>query len=721
MDLSIVGFKDRYKRRTGFDLLKEFYIPALQNSTTYDRIAGYFSSAVLTEASSGFAKFCSSNNTRSPIPKFRLIVGARLNEHDEATILHLNNSETQISETLIEKISEMEFEDDYDFSKDRISGLAWMIQQGLLEIKVGIRFDPVTNRIKKHTEAEFHSKLGIMSDGVNKISFEGSVNETKRGWVENYESLVVFRSWENEEHRVSHHQEDFDELWDSNGLNSDLGVGIYSFPEAAKNKLLEKFPPRKPDKINEMDWASKRREYLIKARKMGDKWKNKNNTEPPKKPDAPTPPLPENKWQHQTDALNWFLDKDQANGVGIFQMATGSGKTRTSISTVKEAISRGSVKKAIFCVPKTLEEQWNKELAEHYHDRAGTFWWRSGRDEHLTFFNLDIEGSVMIVSHYFIPKLIEFANKKPSEVKNTIIVIDEMHHLGSDKYTEIGLEDNKSKVRFLPNMFDPFLLRLGLSATPWSEYDDGRNQMIIDNFVNAELMISSIGQSWQEDLIKKKHVFYFGLEDGIKKGILCEFDYVPLDYTPSAEDFVKRKEAFKKIPPNIPAHMKSKMGMILAAQVFKSSREKFPPFDNWMKDKLDLDRCILFVSDQEFGRDLTARLSTEHNIFHFREFFQGEDMLTLTKFAKGELDLLIACHRISEGVDIKTVDTVVLFSSNASRLETIQRIGRALRISQTNPDKKALIVDFVYTEGESSADESRKDWLTKLSKIRRKK
>ena len=139
-----------------------------------------------------------------------------------------------------------------------------------------------------------------------------------------------------------------------------------------------------------------------------------------------------------------------------------------------------------------------------------------------------------------------------------------------------------------------------------------------------------------------------------------------------------------------------------------------------MKDKLHLDRCILFVSDQEFGRDLTARLSTKHNIFHFREFFQGEDMSTLTRFAKGELDLLIACHRISEGVDIKTVDTVVLFSSNASRLETIQRIGRALRISQTNPDKKALIVDFVYTEGESSADESRKDWLAKLSKIRRK-
>ena len=116
-----------------------------------------------------------------------------------------------------------------------------MLQHNLLDIKVGIRFDPETGRVKKHNEAEFHSKLGIMSDGMNKLSFEGSVNETKRGWVENYESLVVFRSWEGESNRVAHHQEDFDELWNSNGFNHNLGVGIYSFPEAAKKKVLEKF------------------------------------------------------------------------------------------------------------------------------------------------------------------------------------------------------------------------------------------------------------------------------------------------------------------------------------------------------------------------------------------------------------------------------------------------------------------------------------------------
>ena len=718
MDLASVGFSERYKRRTGFDLLKEFYIPALQNSTTYDRVAGYFSSAVLTEASSGFSKFCNNPNTRGSTAKFRLIVGARLNESDEETILHIQNPEAKISEALIAKIEEIRNEEDYDFSKDRISGLAWMLQKNLLDIKVGIRFDPETGRVKKHKEAEFHSKLGIMGDGKNKLSFEGSVNETKRGWVENYESLVVFRSWEGESNRVAHHQEDFDELWNSNGFNHNLGVGIYSFPEAAKKKVLEKFPPRKPT-MDEVRSAERRRKYLEKSRNIRKGWKREKSIKKKPKGDDSVLVKADNKWKHQLDAMNWFLDENKANGVGIFQMATGSGKTRTSISTVKKAISNGLVNKVIFCVPKTLEDQWAKELSEHYSDRKATFWWKSGQDDHLTFFNLDMKDSVMIVSHYFLPALVDYSIKNPKKVKKSMIVVDEMHHLGSDKYKEIGQTSADIEQGFFQGMFDSFLLRLGLSATPWSEYDDDRNQMIIDNFINSEFRIDDIGKGWKDKLIADENVFYFGLEDGIKKGILCEFDYIPLDYTPSDEDFQKRKEAFTKIPPNLPKHMQTKMGMILASQVFKSSREKFPPFNNWLKQHGDIKRSILFVSDKEFGRELTSILANEHNNYNFREFFQGEDLATLNRFAEGGLNFLIACHRISEGVDIKTVDTVILFSSNASRLETIQRIGRALRTSPDRPNKKALIVDFVYIDDDDSADKQRKDWLTKLSKVRR--
>ena len=200
---------------------------------------------------------------------------------------------------------------------------------------------------------------------------------------------------------------------------------------------------------------------------------------------------------------------------------------------------------------------------------------------------------------------------------------------------------------------------------------------------------------------------------------MCEFDYTPLEYTPSEADFEERKKAFKKIPRDLPEHLREKMGRIQAARVFKKSRQKIPPFSEWLTKHGDLSRCILFVADTKFGRDVTKKLSETHQIYHFREFFQGEDMDTLRRFARGELDLLIACERISEGVDIQTVDTIVLFSSNAGRRETIQRIGRALRITEDNPGKRAEIVDFIYDEGEQGSDNRRKKWLEEISKIKR--
>jgi superfamily II DNA or RNA helicase len=98
-------------------------------------------------------------------------------------------------------------------------------------------------------------------------------------------------------------------------------------------------------------------------------------------------------------------------------------------------------------------------------------------------------------------------------------------------------------------------------------------------------------------------------------------------------------------------------------------------------------------------------------------------MHTLERFAEGRLDFLIACDRISEGIDIKTVDTIVLFSCDQVRLQTIQRIGRALRTISSNKEKRARVIDFYFDEEgkEDSADMVRKDWLERLANIRRTK
>jgi len=63
----------------------------------------------------------------------------------------------------------------------------------------------------------------------------------------------------------------------------------------------------------------------------------------------------------------------------------------------------------------------------------------------------------------------------------------------------------------------------------------------------------------------------------------------------------------------------------------------------------------------------------------------------------------------------------VLFSADATRLQTIQRIGRALRTAPENPDKISTVVDFIW-EGDDeyeTADIKRRDYLSELAKTRR--
>ena len=215
MNLQDYPFKAHYDHILGETMLEEFYVPMLKNSSTYDRVAGYFSSAVLSHASAGFAKFCKTANPRDPIPKFRLIVGARLNPEDEAVILHMNDPAmvtADMEKIIMKNIDRLENE--IEFDNNRLKGLAWMIKNNLLEIKVGAVYDPETNEVLPHSESEFHSKFGIAADGENTVFFIGSSNETKRGWINNYETINVSRSWAGNEsiETIETYKEKFEEL-----------------------------------------------------------------------------------------------------------------------------------------------------------------------------------------------------------------------------------------------------------------------------------------------------------------------------------------------------------------------------------------------------------------------------------------------------------------------------------------------------------------------------
>jgi superfamily II DNA or RNA helicase len=158
------------------------------------------------------------------------------------------------------------------------------------------------------------------------------------------------------------------------------------------------------------------------------------------------------------------------------------------------------------------------------------------------------------------------------------------------------------------------------------------------------------------------------------------------------------------------------------ARIYKTAEMKPEVYRNFLRENPEtLDRSIIFVETREYGEEI-LELVDEYTS-RYRTYYADDDREHLVEFAKGGIDCLITCHRISQGIDIRSLNSVVLFASARSRLETIQRIGRCLRVDPARPDKRALVIDFVRPAqpGDSvpNADQDRTAWLSELSKVRK--
>ena len=153
------------------DVLNDFYIPVLQNSKKYWRIAGYFTSSSLAVAARGMAQFVRNGG------KMRLVTGARLNPADvEAIVSGKEDTEELIGRKFVEDLKNL----DDSIAKDAIGALAWMVSSGNLDIKIAIVHGKDGLPIEHDKIVDdflFHSKVGICFDDYgNVLSFSGSIN-----------------------------------------------------------------------------------------------------------------------------------------------------------------------------------------------------------------------------------------------------------------------------------------------------------------------------------------------------------------------------------------------------------------------------------------------------------------------------------------------------------------------------------------------------------------
>ena len=154
-------------------LLDNFYIPVLENSKKYFRIAGFFSSTALSVAAEGIEGLIKNDG------KMYLLISPELSEEDFSIISKsekLENDAILFSDFVL------------DAKEDNLKALAWLLGNGRLEIKIVVG--------KKSRNSLFHQKVGIFFDDEgNILSFSGSINETAQAWINNIEEFKVFRSW----------------------------------------------------------------------------------------------------------------------------------------------------------------------------------------------------------------------------------------------------------------------------------------------------------------------------------------------------------------------------------------------------------------------------------------------------------------------------------------------------------------------------------------------
>ncbi|HAX85927.1 MAG TPA: hypothetical protein DCY91_06550 [Cyanobacteria bacterium UBA11370] len=586
--------------------------------------------------------------------KMQLVASPCLSQDDADAIMKgLKQREEVIASAILREL-DREFE---QIVRDRLACLAWLLGQGVLEIKLAL-----ANNIRQ--QGIYHEKLGIFTDADdNIVAFTGSANESSSALIDNFECIDVFSSWHSGvRERVLRKAENFQRLWDNETPN----VEVIGFPEAAARSLLRLRPEQPPAWEPGLSYKSK--SFLVSERKES---YNTNDL-----------------WSHQTEAKNAFLQ----HRCGILEMATGTGKTRTTLKILQHLVATQAINSAIVTVTGTdLLDQWAKELyavasnlnprfrvLKHYENHHQ-------RDE----YDLEPNNSVLVVSRHALRNVLRGLTRT---IRSRLLIVhDEVHGLGSPE----NIED-------LDGLSEGIAYRLGLSATPEREYDLAGTQFIEEN-------VGSV-------------IYRFSLEDAIRRGILCEFDYYPIEYELSDEDRQRIKNVYslKKARKAEGKPMSQEEFWTALARVYKTSRTKLPYFEQFIAKRPEiLERCLVFVEDRQYG-DEVLNIIHQHR-YDFHTYYADDHRQNLVDFASGKISCLITCHRISQGIDIPSLRSVILFSSARAKLETIQRMGRCLRKDPTEPNKRAVVVDFVRVQDEYkeelNADQLRKEWLIGLSEI----
>lgn len=613
------------------DIANEFYVPCMRIASSYDRAVGYFNSTIYALAWSALKDFVKNNG------RMRIICSPVLSENDIEALSsgYSARLEADAEATIVNDVQKLFQSEEL---RESAIVLASLVAAGVIDLRIA--FVSASNTADR--QRLFHDKMGIFGDSDgNKVVFKGSMNETWSGLANdgNLESVDVFLSWEapREQQRVIDEESYFDLLWE----NQYPTVVTRPFPEVARAELVRAAVPNWEELVDKIN----------------------NDLLPPDADQASPYGSGRTPRPHQLKALKEWNERGRR---GIFEHATGSGKTFTALCAIRDSLNRKEV--PLILVPSDLLlKQWGREIRETLPDLhpqiltcgGGHTEWRNNKLLSVWSRKREEAGNRIVLATLQTASSEEFRAVLQAG-EHLFVVVDEAHRIGSPQYQKLLSLDSGP--------------RLGLSATPTRAGDPDGTKVIFDYF---------------QGVVPPP----FTLKDAIPSALTPYFYYVhPVHLTQTEqEEWEKVSSKLKQVyaqnvsskEPQAGWQARVQMLLIERARIVKAASNKVQKaVDIVSRNFSSGQRWILYCDSQTQLQEILSELKKATlPAMEYHSAMVGDREQTLRIFeANGGVLVSIRC--LDEGVDIPSVTHALIIASSKNPREFIQRRGRVLRKSR---------------------------------------
>ncbi len=391
------------------------------------------------------------------------------------------------------------------------------------------------------------------------------------------------------------------------------------------------------------------------------------------------------RWQKQCKGA-WLSN----GGRGIIKVVTGEGKTILALSLIShmkiENYSEGGLKSVIVVPNTALLDQWYEEVQGvlNLEERDIGVYYGEDKD--------NIQGKDLMI--YVLNSARKHLEDHLDEVEGDVfLVADECHRFASEKSAEL-----------FERTFD---YTVGLSATPEREADFGFKEVLEPNLGEV--------------------IYEYNYSDAREDGIIPPFHLKRIE-VPLQQDEEKKydelteklNDLFKIIINRYPrleeadnSDFLKTLGQLqsendddalenytvlanLRKEIIHESKSKMAALRYIIDNEVSKDSRILMFHERKDSADQIQEFLQEEGyssgIYH-TDVSVSERRQTLEAYKDGDINTLVTCKALDEGLDVPDTDVGIIVAATSSVRQRIQRIGRILRKS---PGKDYAQIYTVY-------------------------